>query len=305
MAWGMVGAIIGPESCPPVEMTDEQRKGLPMGVVSALVPPMVLILAVLGSILGGLATPTESASVGAMGAMLLAALKGKLTHAVLRDVMRSTLLISSMVFVILLGASVFSLVFRGLGGEELVFEVLSQMPGGQAGAVLTVMAVMFFLGFFLDTFEIIFITVPITAPILIKLGVDPIWLGVIIGMNLQTSFLTPPFGFALFYLRGVADKVIATMQIYRGAVPFVGLQLAAILILWFVPSIATWLPEQLFSSQAVQAGTVSDQLIPMEGRSDGINDDFRNLFSDEGDLELLPDGQAMDPFDNLLEDPSP
>ena len=301
MAWVMIRAIIDPESCPPLKMSEEQRRGLPLRVVSALVPPLVLILAVLGSILGGLATPTESASVGAVGAMLLAAMKGRLKLDILTDVMRSTLMISSMVFVILLGASVFSLVFRGLGGEELVFEVLSEMPGGQAGAVLTVMAVMFFLGFFLDTFEIIFITVPITAPILIKLGVDPIWLGVIIGMNLQTSFLTPPFGFALFYLRGVADKVITTMQIYRGAVPFVGLQLSGIVILWFFPGIATWLPNQLFSSQPVQAGTVIEQVAPIERSADGLGDDFRDLFSDEGDLEPLPDGQSIDPFDNLLE----
>jgi tripartite ATP-independent transporter DctM subunit len=198
----------------------------------------VLILAVLGSILTGIATPTESASVGAVGAMLLSGVQNKFNPAILREVMRTTLTISSMVFVILLGASVFSLVFRGLGGENLVHDALASMPGGTFGAVLAVMAVIFVLGFFLDTFEIIFIVVPIAAPALIKLGVDPLWLGVMIGVNLQTSFLTPPFGFALFYLRGVVSSTtISTPTIYRGVIPFLALQLIGLTIVIAYPEV--------------------------------------------------------------------
>ena len=151
-----------------------------------------------------------------------------------------------MVFLILLGASVFSLVFRGLGGEELVQGVLEAMPGGAAGAMLVVMAVMFFLGFFLDFTEIVFVVVPIVGPVLLTMGVDPIWLGVMIGVNLQTSFLTPPFGFALFYLRGVAPPEVTTMDIYRGIMPFVALQIVGLALVALVPSLATWLPHAVF-----------------------------------------------------------
>ena len=228
LAWILFKSIADPRSCPPLEMSDERRAGLAGRVAGALVPPLLLMLAVLGSILAGIATPTESASVGAMGAMLLAASKGRFDLPLLRDVMRTTLGITSMIFVILLGASVFSLVFRGLGGENLVHDALASLPGGVVMAVFAVMVVIFVLGFFLDTFEIIFIVVPITAPALIKLGVDPIWLGVMIGMNLQASFLTPPFGFALFYLRGVASTLVRTVDIYKGVVPFVVLQLVGV-----------------------------------------------------------------------------
>ncbi len=246
IGWVVVKAIFDPESCPPIEVTAEQRRGLGRRVLVVLLPPLALIVAVLGSILSGIATPTESSSVGAMGAILLAILNRKFSLRVLLDVMRSTLKISSMVFIILIGASVFSLVFRGLGGDQLVEDVLGGMPGGRFTAVLVVMALMFVLGFFLDAFEIIFIIVPITAPILIGMGLDPVWLGVMIGVNLQTSFLTPPFGFALFYLRGVAPPEVTTGHIYRGIVPFVGLQIVAIAILWSLPQLATWLPEQIY-----------------------------------------------------------
>lgn len=298
MLWIGFKAITDPESCPPLELSDERRADLPRRVVVALVPPLALILAVLGSILGGAATPTESASVGAVGAMILAAFKGRLTLPILKEVMRSTLMINSMVFVILLGASVFSLVFRGLGGEELVFDILAAMPGGTTGAVLIVMLVIFVLGFFLDTFEIIFITVPIAAPVLIRLGVDPIWLGVLIGMNLQTSFLTPPFGFALFYLRGVADKAIKTLDIYRGALPFVGLQVAGIGLLWLVPDLATWLPDVLFNNEVVAApiDMPSTSAVPAAA---GELDVFDNLLG-EPDPSALP--PSMDQFDNLVPD---
>ncbi len=296
MLWIGFRAITDPESCPALEISPERRAGLPRRIVVALVPPLALILAVLGSIIGGVATPTESASVGAVGAMVLAAFKGRLTLPILKAVMRSTLLINSMVFVILMGASVFSLVFRGLGGEQLVYDILAAMPGGTAGAVLVVMLVIFFLGFFLDTFEIIFITVPIAAPVLIRLGVDPIWLGVLIGMNLQTSFLTPPFGFALFYLRGVADAAIRTIDIYRGAVPFVGLQIAGIGLLWMVPELATWLPDVLFGGD-VTAAAADVPAGPTEPLPAGGIDRFENLL---GDPDPNAPSPALDQFDNLV-----
>ncbi|MBC6404826.1 MAG: TRAP transporter large permease subunit [Rhodospirillales bacterium] len=247
IGWVLLKASIDPKAAPALQMSAEERRGLVKRVLLVLVPPLALIFAVLGSILAGIATATESAAVGAVGAILLAAGSRRLSLKVLQDAMRSTLKVSSLVFVILLGASVFSLVFRGLGGELVVEQVLEALPGGQVGAILAVMALMFFLGFFLDTFEIIFIMMPITAPVLIKMGVDPLWLGVIVGVNLQTSFLTPPFGFALFYLRGVAGKLVGTVQIYRGAIPFVGVQLLAILILWLLPEIATWLPGEIYA----------------------------------------------------------
>ena len=298
MVWIMIRALMDPDSCPPLELTAEQRSGLARRVLVALVPPLLLILAVLGSILAGVATPTESASVGAVGAMVLAVFKRRLTLTVLKEVMRSTLMINSMVFVILLGASVFSLVFRGLGGEDLVYDILAAMPGGTAGAVLVVMLVIFVLGFFLDTFEIIFITVPIAAPVLIRLGVDPIWLGVLIGMNLQTSFLTPPFGFALFYLRGVADKVIQTLDIYRGAVPFVGLQVTGIGLLWLVPDLATWLPEVLFGVDVAAApADLTGSPVSDTSSTPTSTDDFRDLFADEPDPDTLP---RVDQFEDLF-----
>ena len=263
IGWVVVKAVIDPESCPPVQLTPEQRQGLGRRVLVVLVPPLLLIVAVLGSILSGIATPTESSSVGAVGATVLAVANRRLTLRVLLEVMRSTLKISSMVFIILIGASVFSLVFRGLGGDQLVEEALRGMPGGEFAAVLVVMALMFALGFFLDAFEIIFIIVPITAPILIGFGLDPVWLGVMIGINLQTSFLTPPFGFALFYLRGVAPREVTTGHIYRGIIPFVGLQLAAIAVLWSLPVLATWLPAKVYGppggvAPAVDGGPGAD-----------------------------------------------
>ncbi|TGG90094.1 TRAP transporter large permease subunit [Natronospirillum operosum] len=231
-----------PASCPALEVTDEEKAALLKDVVVSLVPPLLLICAVLGSILFGFATATESASVGAMGAMLLAAFKRKLTLANLRHVMMATATTTSMIFIILIGASVFALVFRTMGGDELVADFLNALPGGTVGAIIFIMLLMFFLGFILDTFEIIFLVVPITAPILLFMGVDPLWLGVIIAVNLQTSFLTPPFGFSLFYLRGVAPDSVTTRQIYEGAIPFVGLQIVVIALLVAFPGLVTWLP---------------------------------------------------------------
>jgi tripartite ATP-independent transporter DctM subunit len=239
-------AVRDPESCPALVVTAEERRSLLRDVMVSMVPTLALIVAVLGSILGGFATPTESAAVGAVGAMALAAARGRFTLANLRAVMDSTAVTTTMVFVILLGASVFGLVFRILGGDKLMEALMTALPGGQVGAIVFVMALMFVLGFILDTFEIIFVIVPITAPVLFMMDVDPVWLGVIIAVNLQTSFLTPPFGFALIYLRSVAPNAIRTAQIYRGAVPFVFLQITMIALLIIFPALATWLPKLIY-----------------------------------------------------------
>lgn len=220
---------------------DENRVS-PWRLIASLLPVLSLITLLLGSILIGAATPTEAAGVGALGACLLAAGKKQLSWACLRDVCRSTTRISAMIFMILIGASLFSLVFRGFGGEELVHHFFNQLPGGVYTAILLVMLAMFLLGFILDFIEIIFVVVPIVAPVLLVMGVDPLWLGIMIAVNLQTSFLTPPFGFALFYLRGVAPASIRTGEIYRGVLPFIGLQLLLLCAMAIWPSLVTWLP---------------------------------------------------------------
>jgi tripartite ATP-independent transporter DctM subunit len=181
-------------------------------------------------------------------AMLLALARRQLNMKRLNDIMRNTLKISSMVFMILIGASMFSLVFRGYGGDDGVREILHSLPGGVVGAVVVVMLVMFLLGFVLDFIEITFVVVPIVGPVLLAMGLDPVWLGIMIAINLQTSFLTPPFGFALFYLRGVAPESVTTAQIYRGVIPFVAIQLLALLVLALIPELATWLPEQVYGN---------------------------------------------------------
>ena len=320
MSWILIQALVNPASCPALLEKGERVDDLGHRVATALVPPGILILAVLGSILAGIATPTEAAAVGCAGALLLAArapageresprggwlrrLAGRpvelagvavlaqiaiasafdlrmqlnvvsfadaaafamaLTAAavliwglavalvrlwrskILSEVMHATVKITSMVFVILLGASVFSLVFRGLGGDRLVADVLHQFPGGAFGAIAAVMLVMFVLGFFLDFIEIIFVVVPIVGPVILQMDVNPVWLGVMIAINLQTSFLTPPFGFALFFLRGVAPPEVKTAQIYRGIIPFVIIQLAVLALVGLWPALATWLPKALF-----------------------------------------------------------
>lgn len=216
-----------------------------LGVLGSLLPPVLLIVVVLGSILSGAATPTEAAGVGAAGALLLALLKRKLNLRQLQEVTTSTTEVTAMVFMILIGAAVFSLVFRGFGGEELVASLFDRVPGGVFGAVLVVMAVIFLLGFILDFIEIIFVVVPIVAPVLLAMGVDPLWLGIMIAINLQTSFLTPPFGFALFYLRGVAPASVLTSDIYRGVIPFIAIQLSLLITLALWPGLITWLPNLL------------------------------------------------------------
>jgi tripartite ATP-independent transporter DctM subunit len=214
----------------------------------ALLPPLLLIIAVLGSILTGMATPTEAAGVGAMGAVFLALLKKSINVVNTKYVVRETTKITSMVFLILIGASIFSLVFRGFGGEELLNEFFNDLPGGAFTAMLLVMLIIFLLGFILDFIEITFVVVPIIAPIMIVMGMDPIWLGIMIAVNLQTSFLTPPFGFALFYLRGVAPESVKTQQIYKGVIPFIIIQLALLIIMAIWPEIITWLPSIIYGT---------------------------------------------------------
>ncbi|MBT6244230.1 MAG: TRAP transporter large permease subunit [Gammaproteobacteria bacterium] len=210
------------------------------------VPPILLIIAVLGSILLGMATPTEAAGVGALGALLLALSKGAFNREKLTATLQATTQTTSMVFFILIGASLFSLVFRGYGGDELVQSMFMDMPGGVFGATCVVMLIIFLLGFILDFIEITFVVVPIVGPILMAMGVDPIWLGIMIAINLQTSFLTPPFGFALFYLRGVASDQVRTTDIYVGVIPFIMIQLLLLIFLAWQPWMATWLPSQLY-----------------------------------------------------------
>ncbi len=238
-------AIFRPQTMPAHVMESGKTVSIAQ-VVKALAPPLILVFAVLGSILGGKATPTEAAGVGAVGALLIALQRRALTLERLQAIMRGTLSISSMVFMILIGASIFSLVFRGYGGDDVVREWLHALPGGVIGAMLVVMLLMFLLGFVLDFIEITFVVVPIVAPILLAMGLDPVWLGIMIAINLQTSFLTPPFGFALFYLRGVAPPSVTTGQIYRGVMPFVALQLFALLLLAMLPQLVTWLPEKIY-----------------------------------------------------------
>lgn len=211
------------------------------------VPPILLIMAVLGSILLGMATPTEAAGVGALGALVLAMSKGGFNLEKLIATLQATTQTTSMVFFILIGASLFSLVFRGYGGDELVQSLFTHMPGGVIGATCVVMVIIFVLGFILDFIEITFVVVPIVGPILMAMGVDPIWLGIMIAINLQTSFLTPPFGFALFYLRGVASDQVRTADIYLGVIPFILIQLLLLIFLAWQPWMATWLPSQLYS----------------------------------------------------------
>ena len=229
----------------PAYINDENISGLQ--IISNLLPPLALIFLVLGSILAGAATPTEAAAVGALGATVIALCKRQLNFIRLQQVVRETLKITSMIFMILLGATLFSLVFRGYGGDELVQSLFADMPGGKMGALLVVMAVIFLLGFILDFIEITFVVVPIVGPILLAMGFDPIWLGIMIAVNLQTSFLTPPFGFALFYLRGVAPAEIATSTIYRGVAPFILIQLFLLLLMTRWPTIVTWLPEKIYN----------------------------------------------------------
>jgi tripartite ATP-independent transporter DctM subunit len=305
----IVVAFVNPKSSPAIPRDESMQAGNMVGrVMHALVAPLVLIVSVLGSILVGIATPTEAAGVGAIGATLLAGhrlAEGKpipvyaaaasligviiltsfvdmrvtRTHITLREniasvvavlmcagiawgllvalwrvfrnntlhqVMRTTARLTTMIFAIIIAAQLFSLVFRGLGGDDMVHKFLTDLPGGVVGAMIVVMALLFVLGFFLDTIEILFVVVPIVGPVLLQFGLDPVWLGIMIAVNLQTSFLTPPLGYALFYLRSVAPPEVTTMHIYRGVVPFVAMQLLMLVILAYFPELATWLPKVIF-----------------------------------------------------------
>lgn len=305
IAYILIRSRLRPQDAPPVTSTGPKLTRIEL--VSAIAPPIALIIAVLGAILSGVASPTEAASVGAVGSVLLAALKKpsrstfvivgsialialvvlsglypirlqrddlsllqqgigaiyalmaligtvallQATHACYRDgelkeALESSMTMTSMIFATMIAASLFSLVFIGLGGEERVASLMASMPGGANGALFFSMLIIFALGFFLDFVEISVIALPLLVPGLILMGHDPIWLSVLIAINLQTSFLTPPFGFSLFYLRGAAPKEITTGQIYSGVMPFIALQALSVAIIWFFPAIATWLPEQLF-----------------------------------------------------------
>ena len=245
-AYVLTVATLNPDAAPSSKEHTSVAKGdLVSALAKGLFPPVLLMVAVLGSILIGIATPTEAASVGAIGAMLLALSRRQLNVSVLHEVSIETLRITSMVYLILVGATIFSSIFRGFGGEELIEALFGSMPGGIVTATLVVMLVIFLLGFILDFIEITFMVVPLVGPVLLGMGLDPIWLGVMIAINLQTSFLTPPFGFSLFYLRSVAPEEVATIDIYRGVIPFVILQLLLLLLLAFQPGLATWLPQLL------------------------------------------------------------
>ncbi|MDT8398155.1 MAG: TRAP transporter large permease subunit [Pseudomonadales bacterium] len=245
----LVIAIVRPAAAPPARAEDlaaaQGDQHILVHLLKSLIPPLILIIAVLGSILSGAATPTEAAGVGALGAIMLALARNKLNYDIFREVSLATARISSMVYLILIGASIFSLVFRGFGGDLVVEELFVNMPGGVFTATLLVMLVVFLLGFILDFIEITYMVVPIVGPILLAMGLDPIWLGVMLAVNLQTSFLTPPFGFALFYLRGVVPTRIPTAAIYRGVIPFILIQLCMLGLLAVWPELATWLPGQL------------------------------------------------------------
>jgi tripartite ATP-independent transporter DctM subunit len=249
MLYILIIAQIKPEWAPPIDpeildaMTGKELLGK---VFKALIPPLALMIAVLGSIFAGIASPTEAASVGAVGATLLTAMHKRFNYQIVKDVMNTTTKLTCMVFIILVGASTLGLVFRGLGGDGLLRGLILSLPFGKWGILFIVMSIIFIAGFFLDFIEITFIHVPVLAPIMIHLGVDPIWLAILIAINLQTSFLTPPFGFSLFYLKGVTPPEISTMDIYKGIIPFVIIQIIGLLIICLFPETVTWLPSVVY-----------------------------------------------------------
>ena len=218
----------------------------PKEIIMSLLAPLFLILAVLGSIIMGVATPTEASSVGALGAILLASINKNLNKNTLKDVLIQTSKITSMIFILLIGATIFSLVFRGLEGDIFVHNALSSLPGDVYTKLFFVMFTIFLLGFILDFIEITYVVLPVVAPIILSMGVDPIWFAILIAINLQTSFLTPPFGFAIFYLKSVIPKDISTIDIYKGVLPFILIQLITMLLIIMVPEITTWLPNKIF-----------------------------------------------------------
>ncbi|MFQ5485593.1 MAG: TRAP transporter large permease subunit [Desulfobacterales bacterium] len=248
MLYIFIVAFIRPDWAPQVpkeELDEISTKELFGMVFKALIPPLVLMLSVLGSIFAGIASPTEAASVGAVGATLLTVIHKRFNYRVLLEVMKTTTNLTCMVFIILIGATTLGLVFRGLDGDRLVRGLILGLPFGKWGILLIVMSIIFIAGFFLDFIEITFIHVPVLAPIMIAMGVNPLWLAVLIAVNLQTSFLTPPFGFSLFYLKGVTPPEVQTMDIYKGIVPFVIIQLIGLVVICLIPESVTWLPQLL------------------------------------------------------------
>lgn len=237
----LIIAKIKPQDLP-IIATNKSKNQIIKNFFIDLLPPIILILSVLGSIFLGVATPTESAAVGAAGALIISFLKRQLDIKKIIEASITTVKMSSFVFMILIGASMFSLVFRGFGGDDIISDFLKNTPGGKYTALFIVMMTIFILGFFLDYIEIIFVIIPLVGPGLIASGIDPLWLGILISLNLQTSFLTPPFGFSLFFLRGVAPKEVKTLNIYKGVIPFIFIQVATILIVFQLPELATWLP---------------------------------------------------------------
>ena len=243
-------SVFRPQAAPPIppeERASISPRELLIRVSKVLVPPLFLMIAVLGSIFFGIAAPTEAAAMGASGALLLSIFSGRFSLKMLREVMETTTRLTSMVFIILVGATAFGLAFRGLGGDALIHDVVDQLALPNWAIFACIMGVVFLLGFFLDYIEIAFIHLPVIAPILSAMGFDPLWYGVLLGINLQTSFLTPPFGFALFYFRGVAPSRVTTGQIYRGIIPFVIIQIIGLMLVAFYPEVATWLPRFVFN----------------------------------------------------------
>ena len=240
-------SYIDPKSAPKNKESDIGPEN-PKKIISSLLPPLGLMVLVLGSILLGMASPTEAAGIGAFGALIISYTRKTLNKKIVLEISNSTLKITGMVFFIVISASVFSLVFRGFSGDELVHNFLTGLPGDKVSAMIITMIVIFILGFILDFIEITFVVIPIVAPILLGMGFDPVWLGIMIAINLQTSFLTPPFGFALFYLRGVAPDTVKTQQIYKGIIPFVLIQIIMLVILSIYPEIITFLPDYIYSN---------------------------------------------------------
>ncbi|NOX34550.1 MAG: TRAP transporter large permease subunit [Deltaproteobacteria bacterium] len=250
MLYIFIIANIKPEWAPPIDkkiLNQITRRELLARVFKALLPPLTLMIAVLGSIFAGIASPTEAASVGAVGATLLTIIHKRFNYQIMKDVMEMTTKLTCMVFIILVGATTLGLVFRGLNGDVLVRGLITSLPFGKWGILFIVMSIIFIAGFFLDFIEITFIHVPVLAPIMVSLGVDPLWLAVLIAVNLQTSFLTPPFGFSLFYLKGVTPPEITTMDIYKGIIPFVIIQIIGLAIICLIPESVTWLPKILLN----------------------------------------------------------
>lgn len=241
--------LLYPKDAPAVRISAEPGRKLFVRVLKSLVPPLLLIIAVLGSLLGGVATATEAASVGAVGAMLLALVYSRLSLSTLNDTSIGTMKLTAMIFMILIGATFFALMFRSLGGTSLVDGFLTEIPGGKIGALLMIMVVVFLLGFVLDFIEIMVIVIPIIGPTLFMMDVHPIWFAILLSVNLQTSFLTPPFGFSLFYLQGVAPIGVHMGHIYRGVMPFIFIQLLVLCMIWFIPEIATWLPDVVYGRE--------------------------------------------------------